>query len=145
MSYEVTIGTENNISVTLSQVGQQGAVGPQGSVDLASGTLTGGFDSDIEALGSVSSGTIVPEVNAVGKENFKTLTNAGAFTLSPPTASEACTILVLISNSATAGVISTSGFTFVNGDVYETIDGNNYFFHIKKVGAFTSLTVEALQ
>lgn len=30
MSYQVTIGTTNDISVSLSQVGQQGAAGPQG-------------------------------------------------------------------------------------------------------------------
>lgn len=108
-------------------------------------TLTAGFDSDVEALGTISSGTVTPEVDANTKENFKSLTNNGAFTLAPPSTSSACTILIQVTNGASAGTITTSGFTIVNGDTYATTNGNDYFFHIKKVGAFSSLTIEALQ
>ena len=108
-------------------------------------TLTAGFDSDVQALGTITSGTITPEVDADAKENFKTLTNGGAFTLAPPSSSSACTILIQVTNNASAGAITTSGFTIVNGDDYETTDGNDYFFHIKKIGSFSSLTIEALQ
>lgn len=108
-------------------------------------TLTAGFDSDIEVLGTITSGTVTPEVDADTKGNFKTLTNNGAFTLAPPSTSSSCTILIQVTNDAAAGAITTSGFTVVNGDAYETTSGNDYFFHIKKVGGFTSLTIEALQ
>lgn len=113
---------------------------PQGQA-----TLTGGFDSDAQALGTVTSGTITPEVDGTGTENFKTLTANGAFTLAPPSTSGNCTIIIQVTNGASAGTITTTGFTIVNGDTYETTSGNDYFFHIKKVGSFTSLTIEALQ
>lgn len=108
-------------------------------------TLTGGFDSDAEPLGTISSGTVTPEVDAANKENFKTLTANGAFTLAPPSTSGNCVITIAVTNGASAGTITTSGFTKVNGDAYETTSGNDYFFHIKKIGGFVSLTVEALQ
>lgn len=108
-------------------------------------TLTGGFDSDAEALGTVTTGTVTPEVDAAGEENFKTLTANGAFTLAPPSTSSSCTILIQVTNGASAGTITTSGFTIVNGDDYDTTSGNDFLFHIKKVGSFSSLTIEALQ
>lgn len=108
-------------------------------------TLTAGFDSASEALGTVTTGTITPEVDGSGEENFKTLINGGAFTLAPPSTSGNCTILIQVTNNASAGSITTSGFTILNGDTYDTTDGNDWLFHIKKVGSFTSLTIEALQ
>ena len=122
------------------------ATGLAGQVPRAGNvTLTGGIDSDVQALGTVSSGTVTLEVDAAGKENFKTLTANGAFTLAPPSTSSSCTIIVQVTNGASAGTITTSGFTMVNGDAYETTSGNDYLFHVKKIGSFTSLTVEALQ
>lgn len=108
-------------------------------------TLKGGFDSDAQALGAITTGTVTPEVDGAGEENFKTLTANGAFTLAPPSTSSNCTIIIQVTNGASAGTITTSGFTIVNGDTYETTNGNDYLFHIKKVGSFTSLTIEALQ
>jgi len=108
-------------------------------------TLTAGFDSDVQAIGTVSSGTTTLEVDGAGEENFKTLTANGAFTLAPPSTSSNCTIIVQVTNGASAGTITTTGFTIVNGDTYETTNGNDYFFHVKKVGSFSSLTIEALQ
>jgi len=108
-------------------------------------TLTGGFDSDAEALGTITTGTVTPEVDAANEENFKTLTANGAFTLAPPSTSSNCTIIIQVTNGASAGAITTSGFTIVNGDTYATTSGDDYLFHIKKVGSFSSLTIEALQ
>lgn len=108
-------------------------------------TLTTGFDSGVEALGTITGGTVVPEVDATGKENFKTLTNDGAFTLDPPSTSSNCTILIQVTNGSNAGSITTSNFNKQNGDTYNTIDGNKWFFHIKKVGSISSLTIETLQ
>lgn len=108
-------------------------------------TLAAGYDSNTEPLGTVSSGTVTPEVDGDTKPNFKTLTANGAFTLAPPSTSSACTIIIQVTNGASAGTITTSGFTIVNGDDYETTSGNDYFFHVKKVGSFSSLTIEALQ
>ncbi|WP_422028177.1 hypothetical protein [Roseovarius sp.] len=108
-------------------------------------TLTAGFDSDAENLGTVTTGTVTPEVDGAGEENFKTLTANGAFTLAPPSTSGNCTIIIQVTNGASAGTVTTSGFTIVNGDDYETTNGNDYLFHVKKVGSFSSLTIEALQ
>lgn len=108
-------------------------------------TLTAGFDSDAESLGTVTTGTITPEVDGAGEENFKTLTANGAFTLAPPSTSGNCTIIIQVTNGASAGTITASGFTIVNGDDYDTASGNDFLLHIKKVGSFSSLTIEALQ
>lgn len=107
-------------------------------------TLDAGYDSNVEDLGTVDSGTVVPEVNAAAKENFKTLVNTGAFTLAPPSASLACTIMIHVTNGTGAGAITTTGFDVVNGDTYETTEGREYFFHIKKLNGRYSLTVEVV-
>ena len=109
------------------------------------GTLTAGFDSDAEDLGTVTSGTVTLEVDATGKENFKTAVNGGAFTLAPPSTSSSCAIVVQLTNNASAGAITTSGFTVADGDSLTTTDGDDFFLTVVKVGAFSSLTVKALQ
>lgn len=108
-------------------------------------TLTAGYDSDVEALGTITSGTVTPEVDSNTKENFKTLTANGAFTLAPPSTSSNCAIVIQATNGASAGAITTSGFTFVTGDTYETTSGNDYLFFIYKVGSFSLLNIVAMQ
>jgi len=109
-------------------------------------TLTAGFDSDVQALGTITTGTVTLEVDGVGKENFKTLTNNGAFILNPPSTSENCTILLYVTHGASASTVTVTGFTIVNGDSYDPDDEDNkYFFHVKKVGTISSLTIEAIE
>lgn len=55
MAYNVTIGTENDISVSVSQVGQQGVKGDTGA--LQTDTVTG----DLYVSGDLGVGTISPQ------------------------------------------------------------------------------------
>lgn len=116
------------------------ALQPTGTV-----TLTGGFDSDEEALGIITSGTVTPEVDASGKENFKSLTNNGAFTLAPPSTSSACCIRIHVINAASAGPITTTGFDKVfDPDTYATTNAKEYFFYIDHNATRNVLTIREI-
>ncbi|MEO0975980.1 MAG: hypothetical protein AAFV69_14020 [Pseudomonadota bacterium] len=103
--------------------------------------LTAGYTSDAYAHGTVSSGTITP-APATGEENFQTLTNGGAFTLAPPASN--CTVVIQITNNGSAGAITTSGFTKVDGS-FTTTDGDDFLAQIIKLGSFSYLNIVALQ
>jgi len=77
--------------------------------------------------------------------NFKTLTNAAAFTLAAPTAGGDYTIIVQITNATGAGAITLSGFNRTIGDAFTTTVGHDFFVFITKVNGFTSAVVQALQ
>ncbi len=102
--------------------------------------LTAGFAATTYNAGTQSSGTFTPnEANG----NFQRAVNGGAHTLAPPT--NDCTILVQYTNNASAGAITTSGFTAVKGDSFTTTNGHDFFCFITKCNGFSSLTVQALQ
>lgn len=110
--------------------------------------LTAGFTAAIDDDGTQSTGTYTP---AAATGNFKTIVNGGAFTLAPPSPAtgEAITLCVLIRNNASAGTVTTSGFTTVKGDSFTTTDGHEFICHIDvfDVGGteWSALTVVALQ
>ena len=75
--------------------------------------LTAGFSSDIEAIGNSGTGTQTLEI-ATAKENLKTLTVNGSFTLAPQTANSV--IAMITTNDGTGGyTITTSGYDKVSG------------------------------
>jgi hypothetical protein len=111
--------------------------------------LTAGFTSRLDDDGTQSSGTYTPNPDT---SNYKTITNGGAFTLAPPALeiSEAVTLSVMIVNNASAGAITTSGFTQVTGDSFTTTNGHDFFCRIevcRRGGGvtFSMLDVVALQ
>ncbi len=78
-----------------------------------SDNLTAGFSSDIEAIGNSGTGTQTLEI-ATTKENLKTLTINGSFTLAPQTANSV--IAMITTNDGTGGyTITTSGYDKVSG------------------------------
>lgn len=103
-------------------------------------TLTAGYSATPHAAGTKSTGTFTPDP---ANGNFQTATNGGAHTLAPPSSS--CAMVIQYTNNASAGAITTSGFTKVSGDDLTTTDGDDFLFYITKVGSFSSLYVEALQ
>jgi hypothetical protein len=108
-------------------------------------TLTGGFDSTEQALGTITSGTVTPEVDSADEENFKVLTNNGAFTLAPPSTSSACCIRIHVINGASAGAITTSGFDSVlDSDDYATTNAKEYFFYIDHNSTRNILTIREI-
>ena len=107
---------------------------------MAGGTLDVGFDTTAVADGTKTTGTYTLVYTG---GNMKTATNGGAHTLAPP-ASDG-TIVVQYTNNASAGTITTSGFTLVDGDTISTTDGDDFFFYVTKCNGFSHLTVKALQ
>jgi len=102
--------------------------------------LTAGFAATPYNAGTKSSGTYTPD-EANG--NLQYAVNGGAHTLAPPTNN--CTIVIQYTNNASAGAITTSSFTLVDGDTISTTDGDDFFFYVTKLNGFSHLTVKALQ
>ena len=75
--------------------------------------------------------------------NFQHVINGGAHTLAPPTNN--CTLVIQYTNNGSAGTITVSGFTKVDGDDATTTNGDDFFFYITKLNGFSLLTVKALQ
>jgi hypothetical protein len=100
-------------------------------------TLTAGFAHTVDNDGTQSTGTYTPDQDG---GNMKRIVNGGAFTLAPPT--DDCCIIVQITNNASAGAITTSGFSGVFGDAFTTTDGDDFICTIIKINGFSSLTVQ---
>lgn len=110
--------------------------------------LTAGYTETLDDDGTQSSGTYTADPDT---GNTKALINGGAFTLAPPTAAsgEAIHMQVLLTNNASAGAITTSGFTLVVGDSFTTTNGDDFLCYIDVINkggtTFSSLNVRALQ
>lgn len=102
--------------------------------------LTAGFATTPYSAGTKSSGTYTPD-EANG--NIQYAVNGGAHTLAPPTNN--CTMILQYTNDGSAGTITTSGFTLVDGDALTTTNADDFFFYITKANGFSLLTVKALQ
>lgn len=103
--------------------------------------LAAGYTSDDFAHGTISSGTVTP-APATSQENFQTLTANGAFTLAPP--ANSCSVIIHVTNGASAGAITVSGYTLVDGDTYATTNALEWLFYITKINDVSHLTVVAL-
>ena len=93
--------------------------------------------------GTVSSGTYTP---AIANGGTQYITNNGAFTLAAP--ANDCTILLLITNGASAGNITFSGSYTVSsntGDPLTTTNTNRFMISIARVNGVASYLIKALQ
>lgn len=90
-------------------------------------------------LGTVSSGTTTL---AFSFNRIQRLVNNGAFTLAPPASGEG-TIVLEITNGASAGAITTSGFSSVSGDAFDTTNANKFLCSIAVVNGESYLVVNA--
>jgi hypothetical protein len=104
--------------------------------------LTAGYTATADNDGTQSSGTYTP--SPVGG-NLKRIVNGGAFTLAAPTYAGDYTMIVQMTNSATAGAVTFSGFNRQTGDTLTTTDGHDFFLFIVKINGFESVNVQALQ
>jgi hypothetical protein len=106
--------------------------------------LTAGFSAAAHSAGTKSSGTYTPDVD---DGNFQHAINGGAHTLAVP--AKNCTMVILYKNNASAGTITTSGYTVTDGDSLTTTNGHEFFFYITRINdgstTFSMLTVKALQ
>ena len=106
--------------------------------------LAVGYTSVASDAGTKSSGTFTPDPRT---SNFQHCVSGGAHTLAPPAYN--CTMVILYKNDASAGTVTTSGFTKVDGDTLTTTNGHEFFMYITRVNdgstTFSALTVKALQ
>lgn len=104
------------------------------------GPLSGGARVTVKDLGTISSGTVTPDP---GDRPMQKYANNGAHTLAPGTNVGA--YLLTIVNSASAGAITTSGWTKVAGDSFTTTNGHKFRCHASIDGDGSLLVVQALQ
>ena len=99
-----------------------------------------GFSATIFDHGTVASLTV--NLSAFNG-NFQKVINGGAHTLVPQL--EDSTLVVLYTNNASAGTLTTSGFTVTKGDSLTTTNGDDFFLYCTTMGSFKALNVVALQ
>tara|TARA_R110001599_G_scaffold256876_1_gene457218 strand:- start:141 stop:1136 length:996 start_codon:yes stop_codon:yes gene_type:complete len=102
--------------------------------------LTAGYSTTVHDAGTKSSGTYTPDQD---DGNIQKAVNGGAHTLAPTV--DDCAVIIQYTNNASAGTITTSGFTKVDGDDISTTNGDDFFFYLTKANGFSLLTVKALQ
>ncbi|RUU61791.1 hypothetical protein EOD04_25900 [Mesorhizobium sp. M2C.T.Ca.TU.009.01.2.1] len=105
--------------------------------------MTAGFTHTAVNDGTKSSGTYTP---APTGGNYRKITNNGAFTLAAPTTANSYNMEIDITNGASAGAISFSGFAsgFPKGDALTTTNGALFKLHISKTDAGVTAVLEAL-
>jgi len=108
--------------------------------DANADTLTKGFNNIPHNAGTKSGGTFTVDP---ADNNLQYCVNGGAFTLAPPASD--CSVVVQVTNNASAGVITTSGFTAVRGDDFTTTNGHDFMCFIVRINGFSVLNVVALQ
>lgn len=103
-------------------------------------TLTAGFDTTIVDAGTKSSATFTP---AATSGNLQRFVNGGAHTLAPMANNG--TMILHQTNNVSAGTITTSGFTLVDGDDFTTTNTHEFILYLTKIHDVSLLTVKALQ
>lgn len=99
----------------------------------------GGFTSTSFDNGTKSSGTFTP---AYSNGNVQHATFNGALTLAPPSGDGS--MVLDITNGASAGAITTSGFTKVSGDALDTTSGHKWRLFISTGNAGSHLFKQAM-
>jgi hypothetical protein len=105
-------------------------------------TTTNGFRFTSYNGGTISSGTFTPDAY---NGNYQYYTNNGAHTLAAP--ANDCAIDILITNGASAGAITFSGFTVSSsvGDPLTTTNTNKFIISIRRINAISTYVQKALQ
>lgn len=102
--------------------------------------LGSGYHANVYDNGTKSSGTLTPDPE---EGNLQKVVNGGSFTLAVP--AEDCSMVLQITNNASAGTITTSSYTDVGGDSLTTTNGHDFFAFITVINGFSSLQIKALQ
>lgn len=101
--------------------------------------MTGGFKPTSKNLGTKATGTLTLDPSDCALQHY---INGGAHTLAPSANTGICTLD--ITNNASAGAITTSGFTKVTGS-FATTDALKYRCRIVVGNAGSSLEILAMQ
>ncbi|CAM5399076.1 hypothetical protein AFEL58S_02006 [Afipia felis] len=123
---------DNPHHVTAEQVGAILLAGRQ--------TITGGFVASSYPTGSLSGGTFKPDPL---HGNVQHATNDGAHAITPP--DDPCSVVIQYTNGASAGALTTSGFSKVTGASYALAAGNKFLMFVTRSKDASHLHIQALQ
>jgi hypothetical protein len=118
-------------------------------LDVAAALTNLGIGAGVADDGTKTGGTYTPSATAISRS--RKIVNGGAFTLAPPAldADTAAKFSLFIVNNASAGAITTSGFTKVTGDAFTTANGDEFMCEIEVFDIsgteFSRLNVVAMQ
>lgn len=104
-------------------------------------TITGGFALTPNNLGTPGSFTPNPLLG-----NYQYFTNNGALTITAPTTD--CAMDLMMTNGASAGAVTFSGFTFAAanyGDLLTAVNGSRFIISIRRINGISTYTTKALQ
>lgn len=103
-------------------------------------TITKGFTLTPNNLGNITNFTIDPTAG-----NYQYGTNHAAATWTAPASD--CAVDILVTNDATAGAITFSGFTVSanTGDALTTTNTNKFIVSIRRIGGTSTYIIKALQ
>ncbi len=103
--------------------------------------LTIGNTFTANNIGTKSSGSFTPDPTL---GNYQFYVNGGAHTLLAPTVD--CAIDILVTNNASAGVITFTNFAGgTHGDALTTTNTSIFIISIKRIAAVAAYTIKALQ
>jgi hypothetical protein len=102
--------------------------------------VTGGARVTSKSLGTITTGTLTLDT---GDRPLQHYTNNGAHTLAPGT--NTGSFYLDITNGASAGAITTTGFTKVVGDAFTTTNGNKFRCGVSIGDTGSLLQVQAMQ
>lgn len=113
---------------------------------LLSTLLSGGYTSSAVFDGTLVAGaTYRPDPLAASPGNMRNVINNGAFTLSAPNRAGEYTMIVQITNGATAGAITLSGFSKATGVAFSLTNGASFLLFITKASGAIFCNTVALQ
>ncbi len=143
--FEISEGGSTTKSVTGQNI-IDGAVAAGVLRASTADELTVGYSGAATDAGTKTSGTFTPSPDTSGGGMLHFI-NGGAHTLGVP--AKNCTMVLLMKNNASAGTLTTSSFTKVDGDDLTTTNGHEFFLYISRYNdgttTFSALTVKALQ
>lgn len=131
----IELGNASDTTLSRASAGVLAVEGVNVITTAANANLTGGFTTTSYNAGTKSSGTFTPDPTL---GNIQHATNGGAHTIAPP--SSVCTMVIEYTNSS-AGALTTSGYTFVTGDVYSTSGTKKHIFYITKTNSYSQLHI----
>jgi hypothetical protein len=139
---QVTAGTGISVASTNSApVVSLDATYTSAVIRNVTANLTAGYTATANPIGTVSSGTTTPDPTT---RNFHYYTNNGAHTLGLYATGD-FSMVVQVTNGASAGAITTSAFTKTSGSALTTTNGDDFLLWITKCNGFSHLNVQALQ
>ena len=133
--------TSGRLFIRSRAAGVWGAWGEMFNHSLG-GQIGAGVTAANDADGTFSTGTYTP---ATAGGNFKSISNAGAFTLAAPVDAGVYTMLVEVTNATGAGAVTFSGFASVGGDILTTTVGHRFQIFIAKSLNGVTASAKAMQ